>query len=102
MREARGAHAFVARNLHLVRRYWGWEIAFFVFTVPFVPYAPDPNRLAPGPSAPRLWQEIRADKVLDKNFTSGAAKASQAKPGQKSKNTSPAKKAQAAVNGLCA
>ena len=33
VREARGAHAFVARNLHLVRRYWGWEIAFFVFTV---------------------------------------------------------------------
>jgi LCP family protein required for cell wall assembly len=72
------------------------------FTIPFVAYAPDPNRLAPGPSAPQLWKELRADKVLDKKFTSGAAKASQGKPGQKSKNTSPAKKAQAAVNGLCA
>ena len=33
VREGRGAYAFVARNIHLVRRYWGWEIAFFVFTV---------------------------------------------------------------------
>ncbi|MHB8648137.1 MAG: ABC transporter permease [Thermomicrobiales bacterium] len=33
VREGRGVHAFVARNIHLVRRYWGWEIAFFVFTV---------------------------------------------------------------------
>ncbi len=33
LREGRGAYAFVARNIHLIRRYWGWEIAFFVFTV---------------------------------------------------------------------
>ncbi len=33
VREGRGAYAFVARNIHLVRRYLGWEVAFFVFTV---------------------------------------------------------------------
>jgi len=33
LREGRGAYAFVARNIHLIKRYWGWEIAFFVFTV---------------------------------------------------------------------
>lgn len=33
IREGRGAYAFVTRNIHLIRRYWGWEIAFFVFTV---------------------------------------------------------------------
>jgi ABC-2 type transport system permease protein len=33
VREGRGAYAFVARNIHLIKRYWGWEIAFFVFTV---------------------------------------------------------------------
>jgi ABC-2 type transport system permease protein len=33
LREGWGAYAFVARNIHLIKRYWGWEIAFFVFTV---------------------------------------------------------------------
>ena len=73
------------------------------FTVPFTTYAPDPNRLAPGPDAPQLWQEIRDDQVLDKKFTSGAAKASQAKPGKKHKPSgNPQKNAEAAANGLCA
>ena len=70
------------------------------FTVPFTSYAPDPNRLAPGPNMDKLWQEIRDDQVLDKTFTSGAAKASQGKPG-KSTKTNPQKSAEAAVNGLC-
>jgi ABC-2 type transport system permease protein len=30
-REARAAFAFVERNYHLTRRYWGWEIVFLVY-----------------------------------------------------------------------
>jgi ABC-2 type transport system permease protein len=32
-REAKASYAFVERNIFLVRRYWGWEIAFLIFTV---------------------------------------------------------------------
>ena len=32
-REARASYAFVERNMFLVRRYWGWEVAFLIFTV---------------------------------------------------------------------
>lgn len=31
--EMRASLAFVERNLYLVRRYWGWEIAFLIFNV---------------------------------------------------------------------
>lgn len=30
-RELRASYAFVERNWNLVRRYWGWEIAFFIY-----------------------------------------------------------------------
>jgi LCP family protein required for cell wall assembly len=72
------------------------------FTVPIKTYVPDPNRLAPGPGTAQLWREIREDRVLDKKFTSGAAKASQGRPGKKGTHASPQKKAEAAANGLCA
>ena len=32
-REARASYAFVLRNFFLVKRYWGWEVAFVIFTV---------------------------------------------------------------------
>ena len=32
-REARASYAFVQRNIFLVKRYWGWEVAFIIFTV---------------------------------------------------------------------
>jgi ABC-2 type transport system permease protein len=31
-REARASYAFVERNWHLTKRYWGWEIAFLVYS----------------------------------------------------------------------
>jgi ABC-2 type transport system permease protein len=31
--ELRASYAFVERNFHLVKRYWGWEIAFLVYSV---------------------------------------------------------------------
>ena len=31
--EARASIAFVERNFYIVRRYWGWEIAFLLFSV---------------------------------------------------------------------
>ena len=31
-REARASYAFVERNINLTRRYWGWEIAFLVYS----------------------------------------------------------------------
>ncbi len=33
LREARASYAFVERNFNLVKRYWGWEIVFLVYTV---------------------------------------------------------------------
>jgi ABC-2 type transport system permease protein len=32
-REVRASYAFVERNLNLVKRYWGWELAFFVYSI---------------------------------------------------------------------
>ena len=71
------------------------------FSLPFQSYAPDPNRLAPAPEAAAMWRQLRADEVLDKRFTTGAAKASQGAP-KKGTKKPPAQSAEAAVNGLCA
>jgi LCP family protein required for cell wall assembly len=70
-------------------------------TVPFMPYEPDPNRLALAPSADKLWEQLRKDEVLDKEFTSDAAKASEAKPGS-GEPKPPVEAEEAAQNGLCA
>jgi ABC-2 type transport system permease protein len=32
-RELQASYAFVARNWHLTKRYWGWEVAFLVYSV---------------------------------------------------------------------
>ncbi|TAK20446.1 MAG: ABC transporter permease [Chloroflexota bacterium] len=32
-REVRASYAFVERNINLTKRYWGWEIAFLVYSV---------------------------------------------------------------------
>ena len=32
-REMRASYAFIERNLFLTRRYWGWEVAFLVYSV---------------------------------------------------------------------
>jgi len=32
-REIRASYAFVERNFFLVKRYWGWEIAFLIFNI---------------------------------------------------------------------
>lgn len=53
------------------------------FTVPFTTYEPDPNRLAPGEDADRLWRRLRHDQRLGPRFTAGAAKASEGRPGAK-------------------
>src|SRR6266550_5859073 len=31
--EMRASYAFIERNFHLTKRYWGWEIAFLVYSV---------------------------------------------------------------------
>jgi len=79
------------------------------FTVPFEPYAPDPNRLALAPSADQLWKELREDKVLSRQFTQEAAKASEGEAGGGGKGDGddpnqprPSQTAEAAANGLCA
>jgi LCP family protein required for cell wall assembly len=69
------------------------------FTVPFTTYEPDPNRLALGETAEQLWDELRRDVPLDRQFTTGAAKASQPKP---DREPDPERTADAAANGLCA
>jgi LCP family protein required for cell wall assembly len=68
-------------------------------SMPFTLYPPDPNRLAIGPGAAKLWREIKNDQVLSPQFTSNAAKASQGKPHH---HETPQQKALAAQNGLCA
>ena len=32
-RELRASYAFVERNFNLTKRYWGWEVAFMVYSV---------------------------------------------------------------------
>jgi len=32
-RETKASYAFVERNVNLVKRYWGWEVVFLVYTV---------------------------------------------------------------------
>jgi anionic cell wall polymer biosynthesis LytR-Cps2A-Psr (LCP) family protein len=73
-------------------------------SLPFQAYAPDPNRLAPAPSAARMWAQVRSDRPLSREFTSDAAKASQGEPGSSTggKKPRPTQSAEAAQNGLCA
>lgn len=84
------------------------------FTVPITAYEPDPNRLALDPQAEELWRQLRRDVRVDRVFTSGAIKASEATPDPapsgtpSAKPTQPAapadeqRAAEAARNGLCA
>jgi LCP family protein required for cell wall assembly len=72
------------------------------FTVPFTTYEPDPNRLALADTADQLWQELRSDMPLSREFTTGAAKASQPKPRPGAGIPDPERSAEAAENGLCA
>lgn len=32
-RETKASYAFVERNIHLVKRYWGWEIVFLLYSI---------------------------------------------------------------------
>src|SRR5690242_13103775 len=32
-RELRASYAFIERNVNLVKRYWGWEIVFLVYSI---------------------------------------------------------------------
>jgi LCP family protein required for cell wall assembly len=74
------------------------------FTVPIATYEPDPNRLAPGENTDLLWEQLRNDEVLSKEFTSGAAKASRGgRPSPSPTGTAdPERAADAEANGLCA
>jgi len=33
VREMRGAYAFVERNINLIKRYWGWEIVWLIYSL---------------------------------------------------------------------
>ena len=69
-------------------------------TVPIETYEPDPNRLALGPNAGMLWEQLRTDVPLSKELTSGATKASEGKPGSGEPKPDDAQEAE--ENGLCA
>jgi LCP family protein required for cell wall assembly len=88
-------------------------------TVPFVTYAPDPNRLQWAPGADRLWYRIRNDMPISKRFsgdvTTAAGKPSSSpspsgtpsagsstSPSAGPSQTTAAAAAKAAQNGLCA
>lgn len=81
------------------------------FSVPFETYDLDPNRLQLTDQADLLWEQIRMDEPIARQFTAGAAKASDVKPDgrpggegrpKKPKKTDEERAAQAAANGLCA
>jgi LCP family protein required for cell wall assembly len=83
------------------------------FSVPFETYDLDPNRLQLTEDADQLWDELRMDETISKQFTAEATKASDAKSGKKSGGKKSGKKsgksgngqdkaARAAENGLCA
>jgi LCP family protein required for cell wall assembly len=84
----------------------GLEKVVFL-SMPFEPYAPDPNRLAPAPKADQLWRLLRNDEPLPPSFTKEAAKASQGEPGKKKSGGPDAEAkearqaAEAAKYGLC-
>lgn len=84
----------------------GLEKVVFL-SMPFEPYAPDPNRLAPAPKADQLWRLLRNDEPLPPSFTKEAAKASQGEPGKKKSGGPDAeakearRAAEAAKYGLC-
>lgn len=72
-------------------------------SVPFGPYEPDPNRLGLLPTADKLWEELREDQPLSREFLKKATKASEGKPGDgKGEPKTEAEKQEAALNGLCA
>ena len=73
-------------------------------TVPITTYEPDPNRLALGPAAGTLWEQLRNDRPLSQELTSGATKASEGKPGGKpgGEPGSGQPRPDAEENGLCA
>jgi ABC-2 type transport system permease protein len=33
LNESRGAYAFIERNVHLIKRYWGWELVWFFYSL---------------------------------------------------------------------
>ena len=80
-------------------------------TVPFQPYAPDPNRLQWAPSAKKLWASIRMDRPVNQALTGEVTTAANknGKPAKKKKagsspSASPSQSAdaeKAAENGLC-
>jgi LCP family protein required for cell wall assembly len=50
-------------------------------TMPIAPYEPDPNRLAAGPGAQRLWEQLRMDEPLEPRFTAETAGLATGAPG---------------------
>lgn len=53
-----------------VKRIGMHRVAFL--TMPVAPYAPDPNRLAPGEDADLLWSDVRTDRRLHWRFLEDA------------------------------
>jgi LCP family protein required for cell wall assembly len=51
-------------------------------TMPFDSYAPDPNRLAVGRGADRLWTDLRQDKPIDRRFSGDSTTAAGGVPGR--------------------
>ena len=33
VRELRGAYAFIERNINLIKRYWGWELVWLIYSL---------------------------------------------------------------------
>ena len=59
-REVRASYAFVERNFFLTRRYWGWEVAFLIYSVAGA-LSVSLDRGRPGQYAPAAVADDRRD-----------------------------------------
>jgi LCP family protein required for cell wall assembly len=73
-------------------------------TVPFQPYAPDPNRLQWAPEATMLWKRMIADEPVGENLSGEVTTAAGSRKPKRGQETPAAKSAaeKADENGLCA
>ena len=65
-RELRASYAFVERNFNLSKRYWGWEVAWLIYSVagalaPDGKTFADARKLLRGGAQPPLGGRVRDD-----------------------------------------
>ena len=63
VRETRASYAFVERNFNLIKRYWGWEVVWLVYSLV--------NALSItfiGKATPAITGQVLAQSVIDQTI----------------------------------